>query len=207
MNRKKTWIGIAVVGGLLVAIPVAYYLISPLFINVEVNEGFPTAAPAENIFDNPEIAPTATKMMEEAMAADPTEMDEAMPEGDMAEMEILLRGAIYDIAHEGTGTATVYRLADGTLVLRFENFEVLNGPELHVYLAPQNPVYLVAADDADDAETVNNAGFVRVAALKGNVGDQNYVRPAGLDLSQFNSVVIWCEPFRVPFNAAPLATP
>ena len=89
MNRKRTWIGIAVAAAILVAVPVAYYLISPLFIDVEVSEGFPTTAPDQNIFDNPEIAPTATKMMEEAMAAAPTEMDEAMPDGDMAEMAIL----------------------------------------------------------------------------------------------------------------------
>jgi hypothetical protein len=195
MKRRNLLIGIAV----LVAIPVAYYLLSPLFFDVEVSEGFPTPAPGENVFDNPEIAPTATKMMEEAMAEDPIEMAEPMPEGDMAEMEILVQGAFYDIAHEGMGTATIYRLADGTRVLRFENFEVLNGPELHVYLAPQDPVA--------DTVGVELEGAIDLGQLKGNIGDQNYTLPDDLDLSQFSSVVIWCVPFRVPFNAAGLAAP
>ncbi|MCI0860900.1 MAG: DM13 domain-containing protein, partial [Chloroflexi bacterium] len=40
-----------------------------------------------------------------------------------------------------------------------------------------------------------------------NIGDQNYELPVDLDLSNYGSVVIWCVPFRVPFNAAPLSAP
>mgnify|MGYP000877336782 CR=1 FL=1 len=49
-----------------------------------------------------------------------------------------------------------------------------NGPDVRVLL--------VAAKDASDSDTVKNSGFVEVAPLKGNVGDQNYEPPADLDL-------------------------
>lgn len=176
-----------------------YYLLSPLFFDVEVSETLPTPVPGANVFDDPEMEAKATEMMEEALEMDPTEMAEPMPEGAPAEMEILAQGEFYDLAHEGMGTATVYRLADGSLVLRFENFSVLNGPDLHVYLATQDPV--------PNTIGVELEGAIDLGQLKGNVGDQNYVLPAGFDPETFKSVVIWCQPFRVPFNAAGLKLP
>jgi hypothetical protein len=96
----------------------------------------------------------------------------------------------------GSGQALVYQLADGSRILRLQGFEVDNGPDLHVYLVPVDPV--------PSSIGVENPGSVDLGGLKGNVGDQNYELPADLDLSQFKSVVIWCQPFRVPFIAAPL---
>jgi hypothetical protein len=176
-----------------------YYLLSPLFFDVEVSESLPTPVPGGNIFDEPEMEAKATQMMEEAMTAAPTEMAEPMPEGSPTEMEILAQGEFYDLAHEGMGTATVYRLADGSVVLRFENFSVLNGPDLHVYLATQDPV--------PNTVGVELEGALDLGQLKGNIGDQNYELPAGFDPATFKSVVIWCQPFRVPFNAAALQAP
>jgi electron transfer DM13 len=63
----------------------------------------------------------------------------------------------------------------------------------------------VAAADANDNATVTKAGFVHVAALKGNVGDQNYDLPADLDLDKYRAVTIWCRRFGVNFATAPLA--
>jgi hypothetical protein len=45
---------------------------------------------------------------------------------------------------------------------------------------------------------------LELGALKGNKGNQNYELPAGVDLSKYRSVVIWCRRFSVPFGAAPL---
>jgi hypothetical protein len=206
--------------GLIVVIVVgaiAWYLISPLFINVQVDEGFPTLVPMPS--KTPVIEPTedpgaqmtqtvealgfdpakATEMMEEAMTAEPNVADDEMPEDSAGEMKIIAQGQIYDIAHEGMGTATIYELADGSRVLRFENFEVLNGPQLHVYLATENPIA--------DTVGVELDGFLDLGPLKGNIGDQNYTIPDEIFLDHFQSVVIWCVPFRVPFNAAPLIAP
>ena len=38
--------------------------------------------------------------------------------------------------HSGTGDAGIFRNPDGSLVLRFENFDIENGPDLEVYLVP-----------------------------------------------------------------------
>src|SRR5438067_1843852 len=98
---------------------------------------------------------------------------------------VLASGSFHDVAHKGAGTAAVYQYPDGKRVLRFTNFETSNGPDVHVYL--------VAADDASDSDTVKKAGFVEVGALKGNVGDQNYELASGLDLSKYRAVTIWCK--------------
>ena len=106
-------------------------------------------------------------------------------------------GSFHGVAHETKGTASIYTLPDGKRVLRFSGFETSNGPDVQVYL--------IAAPDAKDNETVTNAGFIRVADLKGNMGDQNYDLPAGVDLDKYRAVTIWCRRFGVNFATAPLS--
>ena len=87
----------------------------------------------------------------------------------------------------------------GRQVLRLSGFSTSNGPDVRVYL--------VAANDATDNETVTKAGFVELGKLKGTQGDQNYDIPAGLDLQKYRAVTIWCRRFSVNFGTAPLAAP
>src|SRR5215831_15430847 len=82
----------------------------------------------------------------------------------------LASGQFHSGAHETKGMATVFRFADGKKTLRLTNFATSNGPDVHVYL--------VAANDAKDNDTVTRAGFVDIGSLKGNIGDQNYDLPA-----------------------------
>ncbi|HET9590538.1 MAG TPA: DM13 domain-containing protein [Anaerolineales bacterium] len=49
-------------------------------------------------------------------------------------------------------------------------------------------------------------GSLDLDELKGNLGNQNYEIPTDLDLSQYQSVVIWYQPLRVPFTGVPLGT-
>lgn len=105
-------------------------------------------------------------------------------------------GSFHSVAHETKGAATVYQLGDGKKVLRLTEFETSNGPDVRVYL--------VAASDANDSDTVTNAGFIEVGSLKGNIGDQNYDLPADVDLAKYGSVTIWCKRFGVNFGTAPL---
>ena len=108
----------------------------------------------------------------------------------------LFAGSFHSVAHETKGTATVHRLSDRTRVLRLTEFVTSNGPDVRVYL--------IAAPDAADDETVKKAGFVELGKLKGNQGDQNYDIPAGLDLNKYRAVTIWCRRFSVNFGTAPL---
>ncbi len=47
-------------------------------------------------------------------------------------------------------------------------------------------------------------GAFEVAQLKGNIGGQNYLLPADLDLSTLKSVVIYCRRFTRVFSTAGL---
>ncbi len=185
-NKNLLYLGIIV--AVAIGLPVAYYLLSPLWINVQVDESFPTAMPAD-------VSAQATEAMSTAMAEPTKMMEEAMPE---ANMTLLAQGSFYDIIHVGSGQALVYQLSDGSRILRLQGFEVDNGPDLYVYLVPIDPVPASVGSEIP--------GSVSLGKLKGNIGDQNYEIPADLDLSQLKSVLIWCEPFRVPFIAAPLMT-
>lgn len=199
VQRRKVSVSSLLVSGVIAAglLALAWFLLSPLFIDEVVDEGFPTAPvatqPSEAV-----IAVTATAAMRVAMAKTPTAMDEPMP-GEAALMTLLAQGNFYSVAHAGEGMATIYELPDGARFLRFENFVVLNGPQLHVYLTSATPI--------TDTVGIELPNSIDLGPLKGNLGDQNYTIPPGLDLSAYQSVVIWCVPFRVAFNAAPLATP
>ena len=108
----------------------------------------------------------------------------------------LASGQFRTAAHETKGTATVFQLVDGKKALRLTDFATSNGPDVHVYL--------VAAADVKDNDTVTKAGFIDVGSLKGNIGDQNYDLPADIDLAKYRAVTIWCKRFGVNFGTAPL---
>ena len=124
-------------------------------------------------------------------------IDEAMPtaQGEVSAQPVE-SGRFYSILHPTEGTATIYRMGDGTRVLRLTSFSTSNGPDVHVYM--------VAADDAKDAATVRKAGFVDLGVIKGNIGDQNYTLGSNLDLAKYRAVSIWCKRFSVNFGAAAL---
>ena len=105
----------------------------------------------------------------------------------------LASGTFISREHETTGTARIYRLPDGQQILRFEGFETSNGPALFVYLS-QNPA------DGDDGSFDDD--YIDLGALKGNIGDQNYVIPPEIDPLGYTSVVVWCDRFDVSFGAA-----
>ena len=107
------------------------------------------------------------------------------------------KGDFKGLAHETKGLASIYQLPEGKKVLRFSGFETSNGPDVHVYL--------VAAADAKDDKTVKDAGFIDLGSIKGNIGDQNYDLPAGVDLTKYRAVTVWCARFGVNFATAPLA--
>lgn len=128
-------------------------------------------------------------------AADPTDAGatDDSPPPPPAEPVELSRGTFISREHETTGTARILRLPDGQQILRLEGFETSNGPALFVYLS-QNP--------ADGEDGLFDDDYIDLGALKGNIGDQNYVIPAEVDPLGYTSVVVWCDRFSVSFGAA-----
>ena len=99
-------------------------------------------------------------------------------------------------AHTTTGQAIV--LTDGTTrFLRLVDLATDNGPDVHVYLS--------AGVDARTSDGRLDDDFVSLGKLKGNIGSQNYEIPAGVDLTRYRTVVLWCKRFTVAFGASDLA--
>ncbi len=193
MATRRT-IGILVVLAAPVAI-LAWWLGSPLFLDRTVDEDFPIDARA-TIPDS--ITQGEVEQVAAGLADQMDEIAEPMPDGDAP--EALRRGQFVDAdnSHRGVGRATVYRLANGDHLLRFEEFRVTNGPDLRVLLTSH-------AGPTSHAD-LDAAGYVELGQLKGNVGDQDYPIPNDVDIAGQRSVVIYCRPFQVEFSVTRLAT-
>jgi hypothetical protein len=110
--------------------------------------------------------------------------------------EVLARGQFtgQDAAHQGSGQALLARLPDGELVLRLENLNVTNGPDLYVLVSAH-------AAPRTDQEVRDGADLGR---LKAPEGSYHYTLPASFDPSTAHSVVIYCSLFKTVFATAPL---
>jgi hypothetical protein len=121
-----------------------------------------------------------------------------MTEGSAAASNIRSFGAFRGLAHETSGTATIYMLPDGTHTLRLSELQTSNGPDVRVYL--------VSGTDGANDRVIHAGDFIDLGALKGNTGDQNYTLPPDVDVERYQSVSIWCRRFAVNFGAASLTS-
>lgn len=115
--------------------------------------------------------------------------------------QVIAQGALISHEHATTGTVKLIRLPDGSRTLRLENLDTSNGPDLRVWLTDA-PV----KEGTAGWRVFDDGEYVSLGKLKGNKGDQNYEIPAGLDLSGYSSVTIWCDRFDVSFGAAALTS-
>ncbi|NQV89353.1 MAG: DM13 domain-containing protein [Parcubacteria group bacterium] len=176
---------------LIIALPVAWYLIAPVFISTEVDDVSPLTA----VVDVEENKPEFDDAMDDMNQDEHDSFDVAVQEvremvveiEDPMDMEkgpeLIASGLFLPRAHEVEGIALVIDTGEET-ILRFEDFETINGPNLHIYLSSD-----LGISDAIDL------GEIR--ATKGNV---NYELPDGVDLERYNNVLVWCEPFKVLFS-------
>ncbi|MGI9567623.1 MAG: DM13 domain-containing protein [Nitrosopumilus sp.] len=198
-------------------VAVAIGLASPLFYETEINEPLPTAldnmeegltfekfATMEDDVERQEIVDRMSSnvkdmIMEKAstMTRDISEgMDEMMTSSDVSQdspsapaFSILKSGEFVGlVGHAAQGTAKIIQVGESDVFLRFENFEVTNGPDLRVYLT-------------NSEGDVKNG--IHLEKLKGSKGDQNYSL-ANVDFEKYDAVVIYCQPFGVHFGQANL---
>lgn len=223
--RHRLAVGILGTPLLALMIYIGYDLGSPLFTSKTVEEEFPFSFSAI-------VPPDMDRSdVEEIMAGiakfDQEEVKEAMPElisqeksdtVDKAAAEevaakaaaeetaaeptsglVKLKGGNFrdqDSFHRGSGQATIYRVPDGSHLLRLEDLDVTNGPDLRVILTPhRNP---------NMKSDVHAPGYVELAKLKGNKGNQNYPIPDNVNIGAQRTVVIYCKPFSVIFSTAVL---
>ncbi|MEV7551505.1 DM13 domain-containing protein [Amycolatopsis sp. NPDC089917] len=172
MKRKRVLAVLA--AGLVVAVAAGLYWFQPwkLWVNETVQEAVPVAHTTESAVPAPK-KPT-----------------------------IVATGELTSHEHETSGSVRILRADDGSLVLRLENLDTSNGPDLRVWLtdAPVLP-------GKDGWFVFDDGAHVSAGKLKGNKGSQNYPLPAGTDLARYSSVTIWCDRFDVSFGAAELTKP
>ncbi|MEK6939226.1 MAG: DM13 domain-containing protein [Nanoarchaeota archaeon] len=110
-------------------------------------------------------------------------MDDQMAGG----AALLAQGEFKPRAHDVAGKALLIQSGDSK-VLRFEDFETSNGPDLHIWLA----------------SSLGDEDYVDLGPIKATKGNVNYDVPAEVDITKYNKVLVWCVPFRVLFSYAEL---
>lgn len=179
----RRWMLIPAGAGLILIIAAGWYLGSPLFIRTRLLEDSPlrpvaVGAGVPGEASRPQIRP-------------PTEAEAAGPSAAIVSTGVF---SDRDAVHRGSGRALLGRTPEGALVLRFEDFRVTNGPDLHVLLS--------RTEHPRTHEEVYNG--VYVGKLRASEGSFHYELPPGTDVSGIRSVVVYCVPFRVIFTSAPL---
>ncbi len=101
-----------------------------------------------------------------------------MPE-DEVDRELPPYQALYN---ETLGDVSIYRYPDDKQFLRLENFSVVNGPNLRVYLA--------TIVDPLNLEELGMT-YLDLGALRSNSGNQNYDIPPQANFTEYVSVVIF----------------
>jgi len=99
-----------------------------------------------------------------------------------------------DPVHYGKGRVSV----NEHVVFLEPDFEVGPGPVFHVYLVPKASIR--------SSSDLRDRMFVDLGGLRAFKGSQRYVIPAGVNLKDYQSVIIWCERFGVLISPADLTT-
>jgi hypothetical protein len=140
---------------------------------------------------------TDDKMMEEFLqemaGMEDHKIQENIPPADG--FALIANGMFVDVAHEGFGDVHIFSTGEnGETIVRFENLDVLNGPDLRVLISKNTDIQ--SSGDLGD--------YIELGELKGNQGNQNYIVPEGININEYRSVIIYCKPFHVVFNSANL---
>ena len=138
---KKRLVALIVVLAVVILIMVGYYLISPAFRTIELNDSAPKIIQSD------------------------------------------YSGNLIPDAHNVKGMVKIY----GS-ILRFEDFDTINGPDLYIYLSK----------DTSANEIIN------LGKIKGTKGNINYDIPLDAKIKDYPYVLVWCKQFSVLFSHAKL---
>lgn len=108
-------------------------------------------------------------------------------------------GTFYPIDQNGSGTATIYRLADGSYALRLDKFFASPNTGLQIQLSTQPS----PKSDGD----VTGSQIAVVVDLNQTAGSFNFTIPSGIDPTRYHSLVVWCVNLRTAYAAANLTSP
>jgi hypothetical protein len=178
--QKKS---IVIIGSLLVfIIVIGWWVFSPQLFDRTVDEELPPIA----LDTNEEEDNEKTELMAEEMEATTPDIQEEEIANEFRSLSGVFMDGVRN--YKTSGNVKSIRADDG-LYLRFEDFQTTNGPDLFVYLIQQG---------------MRTRDGINLGALKGNTGNQNYLVPTEVDISQHHIVVIWCRAFDADFGTAEL---
>lgn len=115
---------------------------------------------------------------------------------EMQKGRVVATGRLYDMDRRGNGSVAIYRLPDGSHMLRLEDFYVTPNVDLEIDVS-------VAKRPLNTLEFTSQR-FERVAMMPTTTGSINYEVPRSIDLKDWKSVVIWCEPLHLAYSGATL---
>lgn len=205
-KKRLLWAGVPLAAATAIFV-LAFFQPQKLFLDDRVDEPAPAAGSPAASTTSPDSAPGSV----EGVTADPAIPGQSSGSGGAGQLidpgstvsavpappKESARAAFRPLEHATAGRAIVTEFPDGRRVLRFEDFETSNGPDLRVYLS-------AGSNDAGFGKEYGE-DFVELGRLKGNLGNQNYEIPAGTDLSKYRNAVIWCARFSVGFGVATLS--
>ena len=193
--KKGVWIAIIV--GVVVIIGIGFS--SPLFYETSIDESLPSKlndmeegltfekfvsmddSARQPIVDS--MSSEVQEMIIQKAATMTTNISEEI--ADSENLRVIQVGEFEGlIGHDASGIAKMLQVSD-SIYLRFEDFQVTNGPDLRVYLTNNG-----------DVKT-----GLHLEKLKGSKGNQNYLLE-GVDWQKYDTVVIYCQPFGVHFGQA-----
>ncbi len=171
---------------MVVVLGLAYWLISPLWRTIPMDEPFPETPETLEV-NQPDA--NAPETVQEAKPEQKKAVEQKPVQKKSVEKTIVLSEApLVASAHDVEGKVLLLQKGEQKII-RFENLKTINGPDLRIYLSTD----LKATDTVD------------LGPIKATEGNVNYVLPAGTDTNKYRSVLIWCRAFSVLFSSAQLS--
>ena len=139
--------------------------------------GMVTLSPSSDRSVNAQLAPTRSITLAQSVSA----------------ASSLASGSFVNSEHPTQGMVAIINKG-GQKYLKFDrSFKSDSGPDLFVLLHRQ-----------DSPKQYQKSDYLSLGRLQKVAGTQMYKVPAGVDVKQFKSVVIWCRKFNATFGFAPL---
>ena len=171
--QKKTWK--KVVGIILVIIIVVGIILGIIFLIKKIKNA-PRPLAKNSISANSQ---------EPGKVIEIENLDESFP----VNGEIISQGRFNNVEQILKGKALFVK-SGGDVFLRLENFEMVNGQDMHIYLSP-----ILNLDKND---------VVDLGTMKSTTGNVNYKVDKSVDLDRYYNVLIWSNRFNAFFGYATL---
>lgn len=107
----------------------------------------------------------------------------------------IANGNFVDVEHPTQGTVSIVQDGNKRYLELSSDFKSDRGPDLKVILHRAEVVDL----------NIEEGSYISLGELQEFSGNQRYEIPENVDLSEYNSVAIWCEQFNAIFGYAPLS--